>query len=266
MFGLTDLGLQDGLALAGGLVLPLLVIAMAWARRREMARERGRSAVVLASALFAVTLAVFVVSKFSHRGVQRPRYVIPLYTPVALAVGWAAAALGRRSRVAATAAVGALLAANTAGLVPWLMARRDAEARDRAFLAGLERLGVRTGYAGFWIGPKYTFLSEARIVLSGELGPDVSWVHPPHAALVRARGPDAFVVSRPDLADALAARLTALGARYHQEDVAGKTVFYGLSRRVSLEDLSGYDMAAPPAEASGEEPEEVSRPSPPSRY
>jgi hypothetical protein len=250
LFGVTDLGVTDLAAALAGLVLPALVLAMAWTRRRDFARERGRSAAFLAAALFAVTLGVFVVSKFSHRGVQRPRYLIPLYTPVAIAVGWSIAVLARRSRVLGGAALGGLLAANAAGLVPWLSARGDAAARDRAFLGRLDELGVRTGYCGFWVGPKYTFLSEGRLILSGELGPDVSWVHPPHAARVRERGPDALVVGRGALAEAMSNRLHALGASFQREEVAGHAVFYGLSPRIDLEALAGYEAGlAPPAPA-----------------
>ena len=254
LFGLSDLGVADALAVALGLVLPALVLAMAWARRREMARDRGRSAVLLGTMLFVVTLSVFVVSKFSHRGVQRPRYLIPLYTPVALAVGWSAAAIARRSRPAAAVATLAQLAANAAGLVPWLRARADAEARDEAFLGRLAELGVRTGYSGFWIGPKYSFLSEGGVVLSGELGPVVSWVHPRHSALVRERGPDGLVVPRGALADALETRLTGLGIAHRREDVTGQTLFFAFSRRVFLDDVSGYDTVVEPS-ASGDAPE-----------
>ena len=255
LFGLSDLGVGDLAAVVLGLVLPALVVALAWARRHDVARERGRSAVFLAAALFAVTLGVFVLSKFSHRGVQRPRYLIPLYTPVAVAVGWGVAGLARRSPPLAGAALGGLLLANAAGLVPWLRARGDAAERDRVFLGRLTELGVRTGYSGFWVGPKYTFISEGAIVLSGELGPDVSWVHPAHSARVRRDGPDALLVGRGPLAEAMSNRLHALGARFQEEEVAGHAVFYGLSRRIALEELAGYDVdEAHPAE-SGEPPE-----------
>jgi hypothetical protein len=265
LFGLTDLGVPEAAAVLLGLVLPALVLAMGWARRREIARERGRSAAFLAVVLFAVTLGVFVVSKFSHRGVQRPRYLIPLYTPVALAVGWSAAALARRSPPAAIAAVGALLAANAAGLAPWLRARADAEARDEAFLGRLAQLGVRTGYSGFWVGPKYSFLSDGAVVLSGELGPEVSWVHARHAAQVSEHGPDALVVRTGRLAEALAARLREKGIAHRRDEVAGQAVFHAFSRRVTLDDVSGYDSVIPaggsgdaPEAAVGEEPDTTS--------
>ena len=255
LFGLSDLGVPDALATVLGVVLPLLVLAMGWARRRDLARLRGRAAVFLVLALFAVTLSFCVVSKFSPRGVPRPRYLIPLYTPVAVAVGWAAAALARRSRLAAAGAVGAVLAANAAGLAPWLRARADAEARDEAFLGRLSDLGVRTGYTGFWVGPKYSFLSDGVLVLSGELGPDVSWVHAAHSAEVAAGGPDALIVRAGALAGALATRLDALAVAYRRDDVAGHAVFHTLSRRVSLDELDGYDAVAAISE-SGDAPEE----------
>jgi hypothetical protein len=176
-----------------------------------------------------------------------------------MAVGWSLAALVQRSRPLGGVALGGLLAVNAAGLIPWLRARADAEERDRTFLGRLAQLGVRTGYSGFWVGPKYTFLSEGGLVLSGELGPVVSWVHPPHAAQVRERGPDALVVGRGPLADALSLRLDALGVRYEREDVAGHAVFSGLSRRVSLEDLAGYDTGLPPPPSSGDTPDEGGR-------
>jgi hypothetical protein len=73
MFGLTDLDVPRVLAAAIGLILPVLVVWVAWARRHEMAQGRARSPVLLAVVLFGVVLGIFSVSKFSHRGAQRPR-------------------------------------------------------------------------------------------------------------------------------------------------------------------------------------------------
>ena len=119
---------------------------------------------------------------------------------------------------------------------------------DRALLAELDRLQVRTGYAGFWVAPKYTFLSEGRVVLSGELGPIVSWVHPAHAARVREAGPDAYLVGTGELATAFEARLSELACPFQRTDVSGVAIFHDLCRRVSLEEVAGYDLPAGPAE------------------
>jgi hypothetical protein len=241
MFGLTDAGVPSALATALGLGLPLLVLAMLWARRHEALEGRGRRAVFLVGLLFVIVVGIFGVSKFSYRGLRRPRYLIPIYTSTAVALGWGLDALARRSGAAAAVATLAVLGLDGIGLVPWLRGRAPVEAADDAFLRKAQDLGIRTGYTGFWIGPRFSFLSEGRLVLSGELGPDVSWVHPAHAERVRSDGPDALVVDQPDLARALERRLASLGVGHERTDVAGFTILHHLSRRVGLEELSGYD-------------------------
>lgn len=241
MFGLTDAGVPATVATALGLILTLLVLVMLWARRREAIEGRGRRAVFLAGLLFLVVVGVFCVSKFSYRGLRRPRYLIPIYTSTAVALGWGLDALARRSRLAAAAAALAVLGLDATGLAPWLRGRAPVEAADEAFLQKAQQLGIRTGYTGFWIGPRFSFLSEGRIVLSGELGPDVSWVNAAHSDRVRAEGPDALVVDQPDLARALERRLAALGVSHERAEVAGFTILHHFSRRIGLEELSGYD-------------------------
>jgi hypothetical protein len=241
MFGLTDAGVSPALATALGLALPLLVLTMLWAGRRDALEGRGRRAVFLVGVLFIVVVGVFCVSKFSYRGLRRPRYLIPVYTSTAVALGWGLDTLMRRSRAAAAAAALAVLGLDAVGLVPWLRGRAPVEAANEAFLAKAQELGIRTGYTGFWIGPRFSFLSGGRLFLSGELGPDVSWVHPAHAERVRTDGPDALVVDQPDLARALERRLAALGVRHERSDVDNFTILHHFSRRVGLEELSGYD-------------------------
>jgi hypothetical protein len=256
LFGLTDLGLEGALAGLVGLVLPMLVVFMLVARREDIARQRGRSAALLCGLLMVVVIGIFAVSKFSNRGAQRPRYLMPVYTSVSVALGWGLVALGRRSRPLAAVAGVAVLLANVVGVAPWLRGRRETDARDRALVQALENLGVRTGYTGFWIAAKYTFLSEGRVILSGELGPDVSWVHAPHAQAVRAQGPDGYVVPQGPLVDAMVNRMEALGCTYRITRVSGMAVFSQLSRRVTLEEMDGYDATTPPGgRAEMEEPD-----------
>ena len=255
LFGLTDAGIPSAWATVLGLAFAGLVLGMAWTRRREILEKRGRSVAFLACVLFAIVVGTFAVSKFSHRGAQRPRYLLPVYTSCAVALGWGVAALFRRSKAAGAAAALGIVGLNAVGLVPWLQARAHAQERDRAFLDTLARLGVRTGYTGFWIGPKYTFLSDGQVVLSGELGPDVSWVHQGQAGLVRKAGPDALVVD-PDLAPSLEARLRSLGCGFERTESIGQVVYHHLSRRVSLEDLAGFDVESPRHEAAEADPGE----------
>jgi hypothetical protein len=257
LFGLTDLGTGPELAFVLGAILSALVLVMAVACREDIRRRRAGSPALVAIVLFVVVLSLFAASKFSHRGAQRPRYLMPLYTSAAIAFGWGIAGLARRSRAGAAVAGAAVLGANMAGLVPWLQGRAGAEARDRAIVSELHRLGVRTGYAGFWVAPKYTFLSEGGFTLSGELGPIVSWVHAGHASIVREAGPDAYVVDRGELATAFEARLRELACPHLRTDVAGLAIFHHLCRRITLEEVAGYDLpgsAAAPREPPDAEP------------
>ncbi len=251
LFGLTDLGAGPVLAILLGAVLPVLVLVMAVASRGLIRERRGRSPALAALILLVAVVSVFAASKFSHRGASRPRYLLPLYTSAAVAYGWGVAAVARRSRLGAAAAAAAVLGANLAGAIPWLQGRAEAEARDRALLADLDRLHVRTGYSGFWVAPKYTFLAEGRVTLSGELGPVVSWVHPGHAALVRATGPDAYILDNAALAQAFEARLDELACLHQRSDVAGFTIFHALCRRIALEEVAGYDLPATVVETPG---------------
>jgi hypothetical protein len=220
-------------------------------KRNEIREKRGTSSTFLAVLLFVIVVATFAVSKFSNRGAQRPRYLMPVSTSCAVALGWGIAALGRRSKAAGAAAAVGMVALNGVGLAPWLQARAHAQERDTTFLETLARLGVRTGYAGFWIGPKYTFLSDGAVILSGELGPDVSWVHQGQAEIVRKAGPDGLVVD-PDLAPALQARLQSLGCRFERTESIGQVILHHFSKRPTLEDLAGFDVESaesPPGEA-----------------
>src|SRR6185436_2801567 len=76
LFGLTDAGLPAGLATVVGLAFAGLVLGMAWMNRRDMREKRGQSGALLAVGLFVIVVTTFAVSKFSHRGAQRPRYLM----------------------------------------------------------------------------------------------------------------------------------------------------------------------------------------------
>lgn len=241
LLGLRDLDIGPPYAWIAVVAVLAATVALLVHGARRAAAPEGRAACLVALALLAVSLGVFSASKFSHRGAQRPRYLLPVYAPVALAAGIGYAALRRRGRVVAVLPAAAVLAFHAAGVVPWLAARRAAHQRDAALVRTLLDAAVRTGYSGFWVGPKYTFLSERRVVLSPELGPEVSWVHPRYSAMVAEAGPDGVVVEGEDLAAALRKRLASLGVD-HAEVTSSHTVFYRFSRRIALDELHGYDL------------------------
>ena len=243
MFGVTDAGLAGTLATIAALILPCLVIAFAWKSWPEIRERRGTSAAFLVTLLFAITLSVFVVSKFSRRGIQRPRYLLPLYTPVAVALGAGLAGLARRSRAAAVGAASVVVGWNAAGTIPWLAGRPAVAAGDAAFLQRLEDIGVRTGRAGFTLATRYTFLSGGRVTIAGDLGPEVDWVYLPHADRVDREGADAYFAALPQLAEGLSQRFSALGVSFQRTDGL-PAVFHGFSRPVELEEMNGYEVGA----------------------
>jgi hypothetical protein len=252
MFNAPDVGAPEKVAWMLGLAFPILVLGWAWTQRDKIRSERGRSPALLMLLLLVGVILVFAFSKFSNRGAQRPRYLLPIYGSVAVATGCALSGLLARSRLLGFGAAALVAALNGAGTAPWLRSRADARRADERFITALTERGIRTGYTGFWIGPKYTFLSDGRFVLSGELGPDNAWVWPRHAALVREEGPDAFVLDgegSPGLVSAFEARLETLGVAW-QKTHAVYTIFHSLSRRVTLEDVAGYHWTetAPPDE------------------
>ncbi|MCU0242350.1 MAG: hypothetical protein MUF51_07990, partial [Vicinamibacteria bacterium] len=180
--------------------------------------------------------------KLSNRGIDRPRYLTPLYTIIAVALGVACVALARRALVWAALLLAAAIALNLHGTYPWL--RERAAAHDRALdvTDRLYDLGVRRGYTRYWVAAKYTYLSRAKMLLVGELGPEISWVHPRYRQEVRQA--DSFILDGKALAEALAARLDALQVRYQREDLHEMTVFCNLSRPVALSEVKGYESAS----------------------
>ena len=95
--------------------------------------------------------------------------------------------------------------------------------------------------AGFWVGPKYTFLADGAFVLSSELGPDVSWVNHRHADAVRAHGVDGFVVPA-SAGPAFSRRLESLGVGHVAFRIRDFVVVSNLERPVGLDEVAGYEQ------------------------
>ena len=91
-----------------------------------------------------------------------------------------------------------------------------------------------------------------RIVLSPALGPTPAYESEAQARRVAEDGPDAYVLPPEDDPERFAAVLRGLGVTFQME-TNPVTVFYGLSRRVRLEEVAGFrgpqgQMGGPPDE------------------
>jgi hypothetical protein len=180
---------------------------------------------------------------------SRPRYLLPLMAAAALELGALWSALWARSRAAASLALAALLALNVSGTASRLRDGGPTSAYYHSVLRSLETKGVRTGYADFSLSAPITMFSRERVLLSSRLGPTPAYEPDDHAERVAREGPDAYVLRPDDDPERFAAALRALGVSY-RVDPDPVPVFYGFSRRVRVEEVSGFrgDETARPAD------------------
>jgi hypothetical protein len=222
-------------------LLPVLLAAYLVVRRKdfvEWARRARPSPAVLAPLLMTFCLALFwaVASGSVYR---RPRYLLPLVAASAVHAGVLCAWILTRSRALAVAALGLVLALHVAGTLPRLRASGDIARHHEAIVRSLERKGIRTGYADFSISAPVTMFTAERIVLSPALGPTPAYESEAQARRVAEDGPDAYVLLPEDDPERFAAALRGLGVTFRME-TKPVTVFYGLSRRVRLEEVAGF--------------------------
>jgi hypothetical protein len=234
-------------------LLPLLLAGYLVVRRRDLAAwRRGRpTPAVLAPLLTVFCLALFwaVAAGSVYR---RPRYLLPVVAAGAVHAGVLWAWLWARSRAAAVGGLALLLALHVAGTVPRLAASAALARHYEAIVRALEETGIRTGYSDFSIAAPVTMFTSERILLSPALGPTPAYESETQARQVAEDGPDAYVLPPEDDPDRFAAALHALGVGFHLQ-TKPVIVFYGLSRRVRLEEVAGFRGQTPEATTAPDE-------------
>ena len=220
---------------------PLLLVGHLAVHGRAIAaglRHFRPVAALLPPLLMTVCLVIFW-SIASGRVYWRPRYLLPVMAATVVHLGVLGAALARRSRVAAAAGLGLLLALNARGTVPRLLESKGLADSYARLVRSLEDKGIRTGYSDFSISAPVTMFTSERIVLSPRLGPTPAYESELHAQRVDQDGPDAYVLLPEDDPELFAALLRSLGVDYRR-DLDPVPVFYGFSRRVRLEEVAGF--------------------------
>jgi hypothetical protein len=235
----------------GLLLLPAALVASLAVTRRALVasvRERKASAALVPPLLFLFALVQFW-AVAAGAVYLRPRYLLPLMAATAIQLGVVVAALGRRSRPAAVALLGAILATNVAGMADRLGQGAATAEYYGQVIRSLERKGVRTAYADFSLSAPITMITRERILVSSRLGPTPAYEAEAVTARVAAEGPDAYVLRPDDDPEAFAAVLRRLGVTYRM-DVDPVPVFHSFSRLVRLEEVAGFRGAetAPPPE------------------
>ena len=247
-------GEVPGVRAAAAWLFPLLLAAYVAVRRKdfaEWARRALPSPAVLAPLLMTFCLALFwaVAAGSVYR---RPRYLLPVVAASAVHAGVLGAWAFARSRAGAVAALGVVLALHVAGALPRLRASGEIARHQEDIVRSLEGKAIRTGYSDFSISAPVTMFTAERIVLSPALGPTPAYESEAQARRVAEDGPDAYVLPPEDDPERFAAALRALGVTFQME-TNPVTVFYGLSRRVRLEEVAGFrgpqrDTGSPPDE------------------
>jgi hypothetical protein len=228
-------------------LLPLFLLSYLAARRQDLrAWLRGRPTTAMLTPLLTVACLALFWAVASGSVYRRPRYLLPVLAAGAVHAGVLSAWLWARSRAASVGALALLLALNVSGTVPRLAASEAIARRYEDIVRALDEKGIRTGYSDFSIAAPVTMFTSERILISPGLGPTPAYESDAQARQVAERGPDAYVLTPEDDPDQFAAVLRGLGVGFRVE-TKPVTVFYGLSRRVRLEEVAGFRGESPQA-------------------
>jgi hypothetical protein len=205
-------------------------------QKRDRLREllRGRLTPEAMLVIFAVlVVAIFAQSTFGWL-TKEPRYLIFLFSVVPIFLASSLSWLGRRSRLAAGAIAGFILAINIYGSGFYCLRALESDAVNRQFVRELEELGVRYAYTDYYISYKYNFLSHGRLVLTSELGPEQTERYLPYRDEIAKAEKAALIPRSFRMARRIGRRLDAQGVDYRRKDLL-YPVIYDLSEPVRLE-------------------------------
>ena len=203
-------------------------------------REDSPSACPPARYLLLLLLSVFcmqaVVSVSPSTYLPEPRFLLPIYAPCALLIGYALDQLRGRSRAAFLAAPLALAAFNATSIA------RAPKQEDFLTLPttgsvgplveALEERRLHDAYIGYWTGYRVAFESGERIRPAAfGVGSDRWDRYPPYAEEVR-KAPNPAVVLRGETAEGFARYLAKRGQRFDSVRVGPHTVFWNLDPSV----------------------------------
>jgi hypothetical protein len=214
----------------------------------------------LPMAMGATFTVIFLVTPFGNDATGR--YLLPLSLPIALLAAEFMRALKRHSMLLAAGVLACVLAFNVSTT---LSAARTAPAGmtaqlDRRFQFGnehdvdllsfLEQEDERLGYGNFWVAYKITFLSDEKIIIAPRLSykADLSKEgiqdrYPAYSRQVdESPNPPFYVTSnQPNLDDRLRCALDSRQIEYREKVIGAYRVFYGLSAKVTPEELGLHD-------------------------
>ena len=234
VLGVTlDGGTKPTVPVVAWLIVPIQLAAFvatlssAWAAPEAAARRGARLLLLIGAMLVLVYLA----SPFS--GADTQRYLVPLYTLLAIAPAVLVARLAGSRRYAG-AAMGLLLVLLQAvpsirgadvfesGAVAHYRADR---AREQRMFAALEAMGLYAVYADqYWDGARFTFDARERVVFSNPFADR----RPEYLDRTDGAERAAFLFHLPVVAAAFEDMLHLAGARYQTKVVEGFLLYYDI--------------------------------------
>ncbi len=269
LFGLRPPWSVEWIALPVGIVvLGSCLSALWWAiRRLHSVDEPDGVRIALASLLGAwlFLLLLFVFSPFGSD--PTGRYLLPLYTPLAILFGgWLDSKLssGRWGRILAPILLLLCLCYNFWGNLrsmlhnpPGLTTQFDPISHiphdhDDALIAFLDSIGADRGYSNYWVAFRFAFLTGERIIFSPRLPykADLSYTYGddryrPYTQALEAAERVVYVTSNnPSLDAEIRSRFEKLGVAYREKGIGPYTVFYALSQKVTPDDLGPFGVVS----------------------
>ncbi|MBI5564945.1 MAG: glycosyltransferase family 39 protein [Chloroflexi bacterium] len=247
-----------GVAVLAGYV-GALIYAARQAKQPEQSETAAKAARFTLWGMMAVLLITFLVTPFG--GDPSGRYFLPLYLPLSIAIAMVLQAICNVKRTFGTLLLAGMIGYNVAGTAlaaavqpPGITTQFDQvtwldHKHDQALIDFLLAQGETRGYTNYWVQTPIAFLSQERIILTAALPYhlDLGYTprddrYPPYTQAV-AQADRAFYITtnHPPLDALLRAGLNRLGVSFKEQSIGNYQIFYGLSRKVTPDELKVYD-------------------------
>jgi hypothetical protein len=243
----------------GVAVLAIYVGALAYATRRAKHPEwnavKSKDATPILWGMIGVLLITFLITPFG--GDPSGRYFLPLYLPLSIAIAMLLQAIRNTKGTFVTLLLAGLIGYNVAGTAlaaavqpPGITTQFDPvtwidHTRDQALIDFLLAQGETRGYTNYWVQTPIAFLSHERIISAAALPYHLNLGYtprddryPPYTQAV-AQADRAFYITtnHPALDAVIRNGLDRLGVSFKEQLIGTYQVFYGLSRKVTPEEL-----------------------------
>lgn len=253
-------------------VLPLLGLvavavsagALAYAARRPSTspqRDFAQDSRFILWGMIGTLLITFLITPFG--GDPSGRYFLPLYLPLSIFIAMLLQAIGNEKRTFVPLLMIALVGYNVAGTAlaaaknpPGITTQFDPvtwidHSQDQKLIDFLLANGETRGYTNYWVQTPIAFLSNERIITAAKLPYHLDLGYTPrddrYAPYTRSvdEADRAFYITtnHPELDEVLRSGLNRLSVSFGEYNVGNYHVFYGLSRKVTPEELGVYDKA-----------------------